>query len=44
MGVRVIFLLDSPLVLFLLKHRSIWAFLKKKKKKKEDPQEKTLKQ
>ena len=27
MGVKVIFLPDCPLVLSLLKHRDIWAFL-----------------
>ena len=40
MGVRVVFLLDSPLVLFLLKHRSIGAFLNKKKN--ENPRRKPL--
>ena len=27
MGVRVVFLPNCPIVLFLLKHRGIWAFL-----------------
>ena len=30
-GVRVVFLLDCPLVLFLLKYKGVGAFLKKKK-------------
>ena len=34
MGVRVIFLSDHYLVLSLLNHRGVWAFLNKKKKKK----------
>ena len=34
MGVRVVFLLDYSLVLSLLKHRSVGAFLNKKN---EDP-------
>ena len=33
-GVRVIFLSDHYLVLSLLNHRGVWAFLNKKKKKK----------
>ena len=33
MGVRVIFLSDRHLVLSLLNHRGVWAFLNKKKKK-----------
>ena len=38
-GVRVTFLLNCPLVLSLLKHRGVEAFLnqKKEKKKNEDP-------
>ena len=31
MGVRVVFLLDCPSVLSLLKHRSVGTFLNKKK-------------
>ena len=33
MGGRVVFLLNYLLVLFLLKGRSVWAFLNQKKKK-----------
>ena len=40
-GVRVVFLLDCPLVLFLLKYKSIGAFLNKKNE--ESKQEKPLK-
>ena len=40
-GVRVVFLLDSSLVLFLLKYKSVGAFLNKKNE--ESKQEKTLK-
>ena len=29
-GVRVVFLPDYPLVLFLLKYKGVWAFLNKK--------------
>ena len=32
-GVKVIFLLDCPLVLSLLKDKGVWAFLKQKNKK-----------
>ena len=32
-GVRVIFLSDHYLVLSLLNHRAVWAFLNQKKKK-----------
>ena len=40
-GVRVVFLPNCPLILFLLKHRTTWAFLNKKN---EDPkQEKPFK-
>ena len=31
MGVRVVFLPDCPLILFLLKYKGVWAFLNKKK-------------
>ena len=31
-GVKVVFLLDCLLVLFLLKDKGVWAFLNKKKK------------
>ena len=41
MRVRVVFLSDSPLVLFLLKHKSAGTSLNKKKKKK-DPKRKPL--
>ena len=40
-GVRVVFLLDCPLVLFLLKYKSVGAFLNKKNE--ESKQEKPLK-
>ena len=40
-GVRVVFLLDCPLVLFLLKYKSVGAFLNKKNE--EFKQEKPLK-
>ena len=30
MGVRVVFLPNCSLILFLLKHRGVWAFLNKK--------------
>ena len=33
MGVKVVFLPNCPLVLFLLKHRSVGAFFSLKKKK-----------
>ena len=39
-GVRIVFLPDYPLVLFLLKHRSIGAFLNQKNE--ELKQEKSL--
>ena len=32
-GVKVVFLLDCFLVLFLLKDKGVWAFLNQKKKK-----------
>ena len=32
MGVRVVFLPDCPLVLFLLKYKGVGAFLNKKKR------------
>ena len=41
MGVRVVFLLDCSLVLFLLKYKSVGAFLNKKNE--ESKQEKPLK-
>ena len=40
-GVRVVFLLDCPLVLFLLKYKGVGAFLNKKNEK--SKQEKALK-
>ena len=40
MGVKVVFLLDCPLVLSLLKHRTVKAFLNKKKN--EDPKQGSL--
>ena len=44
MGVGVVFLPNYPLILSLLKHRGVVAFLNQKKKKNEDPkQEKPLK-
>ena len=43
MGVRVVFLPDCPLVLSLLKRRSVGVFWTQKKKKKESKQEKLLK-
>ena len=41
MGVRIIFLPDCPLVLSLLKHRGVRAFLNQKNE--ESKQEKSLK-